>query len=159
MSALERIVPEYQTLETSRRRVVLKRGATRYASRPAQAWIEGFAIFVTVAVVLNLQAAIEYTKSHEFRRQLLELERATLSLERCFSPRKRRNARARETQRVLLSCKARDRERERERRRGNTKPPPKRTSLLSSREQDRRVSIPRAPSGEALFELEWLEPG
>ena len=36
--------------------------------------IEGMAIFITVAVVLNLQAGIEWTKAREFRRQQLELE-------------------------------------------------------------------------------------
>ena len=36
--------------------------------------IEGVAIFLTVLVVLNLQASIEYTKAREFRRQQLELE-------------------------------------------------------------------------------------
>ena len=36
--------------------------------------IEGVAIFLTVAVVLNLQASIEWTKAREFRRQQEELE-------------------------------------------------------------------------------------
>jgi len=36
--------------------------------------IEGMAIFLTVFVVLNLQATIESTKAKEFRRQQLELE-------------------------------------------------------------------------------------
>lgn len=36
--------------------------------------IEGLAIFLTVFVVLNLQATIESTKAKEFRRQQLELE-------------------------------------------------------------------------------------
>ncbi|KAJ1448660.1 hypothetical protein M885DRAFT_538441 [Pelagophyceae sp. CCMP2097] len=37
-------------------------------------WIEGFAIYVTVLIVLNLQASIEYSKAAEFRRQQLELD-------------------------------------------------------------------------------------
>ncbi|KAH8059584.1 calcium-transporting ATPase [Aureococcus anophagefferens] len=36
--------------------------------------IEGVAIFLTVAVVLNLQASIEWTKAREFRRQQEELD-------------------------------------------------------------------------------------
>ncbi|KAJ8611480.1 hypothetical protein CTAYLR_005148 [Chrysophaeum taylorii] len=48
--------------------------AAEDASHRLEASIEGLAIFLTVFVVLNLQATIEYTKAKEFRRQQLELE-------------------------------------------------------------------------------------
>ncbi len=37
-------------------------------------WIEGVAILVTVAIVLNVQAGTDYSKSKQFRKQQLELE-------------------------------------------------------------------------------------